>query len=157
MKSFFAILPLALFVVLAPAELAFAIQTHGEPEGLYAHQLAHLFFILCMGSFAYRIHRSSLPKNQGWQLIALGSILLTAWNLWAFTGHYVTLLIPADSIILPADKRIPHLHIASWKEILYYVLNMDHLLCVPALLFLYLGLRRIGSAAYPKPAMKRCE
>jgi hypothetical protein len=87
MKSFFAILPFALFFVLAPAEHAFAIQTHGAPEGLYAHQLAHLFFILCMGSFAYRIRRSSLPKNQGWQLIVLGSILLIAWNLWAFTGH----------------------------------------------------------------------
>ena len=48
-----------LFFILGSVEQAFALQTHGGPEGLYAHQLAHLLFIICMGIFAYRIHRTN--------------------------------------------------------------------------------------------------
>jgi len=132
-----------LFFVLGPVEQAFALQTHGGPEGLYAHQLAHLFFIVGMGSFAYRIHRSWLPKQHGWKYFVIGGMLFMAWNLWAFTGHFITLLVPEKNFILPEGRLVPLLHITSWKERLYYVLSMDHLLCVPALICFYFGLRRI--------------
>ncbi|MDW7772374.1 MAG: hypothetical protein SCH71_05720 [Desulfobulbaceae bacterium] len=157
MKIFFILLHITLIFILSTADKAFALQTHGSPEGLYAHQLAHLFFMICMGIFVYRIHRSALPANQGWKYIAMGSILLMAWNLWAFTGHFITLLISEESFILPAGNLVPSIHITSWKEILYYVLNMDHLLCVPALICFYLGLRRILAAFYPQSAADRCK
>ena len=66
-----------------------------------------------------------------------------AWNIWAFTGHYITLLISEENFILPEGRLIPLLHITSGKEILYYVLNMDHLLYVPALVCFYMGLKNI--------------
>jgi len=31
--------------LLLSADAALATQTHGQPEGLYAHQMAHIFFI----------------------------------------------------------------------------------------------------------------
>ena len=143
MKIFYPIPFVTIFFVLSSAEHAFALQTHAAPEGLCVHQLAHLFFILCMGSFAYRIHRTWLPRHQGWKYFALGGILLMAWNLWAFTGHFITLLISRENFILPEEGLVPLLHITSWKEVLYYVLSMDHLLCVPALVCFYVGLKSI--------------
>jgi hypothetical protein len=143
MRIFFLIPVAATFFVFISTGSAFALQTHGSPEGLYSHQLAHLFFILCMGSFAYRIHRTRQHRHRGWIFFALGGILLTAWNLWAFTGHFITLHISQENFMLPEGRLVPLLHITSWKEILYYVLKMDHLLSVPALVCFYLGLRSI--------------
>ena len=141
MRIFFLIPVVASLFVFVSTETAFALQTHSAPEGLYAHQLAHLFFILCMGSFAYRIHRTRLHRHRGWIFFALGGILLMSWNLWAFTGHVITLFISKENFILPEGHLVPLLHITSWKEILYYVLKLDHLLSVPALVCFYLGLK----------------
>ncbi|MCF6239673.1 MAG: hypothetical protein L3J79_12880 [Candidatus Marinimicrobia bacterium] len=143
---FFILIPVvATFCVFILTGPAFALQTHGSPEGLYAHQLAHLFFIMCMGSFAYRIHCTRQHRHQGWIFFALGGILLVAWNLWALTGHFVSLYISKENFILPEGRLVPLLHITSWKEILYYILKMDHLLSVPALICFYFGLKSILS------------
>jgi hypothetical protein len=143
MRTLFPVSFAACFLVLAAGGPAFALQTHGAPEGLYAHQLAHLFFIICMGSFAYRVHRTRLPSYRGWIFFAAGGILLIAWNIWAFTGHFVTLLIAEENFILPEGSMVPMLRITSWKEICYYILKMDHLLSVPALVCFYFGLKNI--------------
>ena len=71
------------------------------------------------------------------------SCLLIFWNLWAFAGHIITRLVSEQNFILPDGGLIPVLYIGSWKEVLYYLLKMDHLLCVPALLCFYFGLKRI--------------
>ena len=41
-----------------------------------------------------------------------------------------------------------HLRIESppgwgWVRVLYYAVKLDHLLCVPGLMFLYLGIKRL--------------
>jgi len=36
------------WVIIDP-DIVLATQTHGTPEGIYVHQMAHLFFILSMG------------------------------------------------------------------------------------------------------------
>ena len=40
---------LALAVVLCLPGEALALQVHGEPEGLYVHQMAHLHYFLALG------------------------------------------------------------------------------------------------------------
>ena len=75
--------------------------------------------------------------------MAIGACFFILWNLWAFSGHFFDLFIAAANIILLPGAMIPSLIITSWKEPLYYALKMDHLLCVPALFFFYLGLREM--------------
>jgi hypothetical protein len=121
---------------------AFALQAHGY-KGLYVHQGAHLFFLLAMLSFTYRIHSFDLIDRKEWRCISHGALLLALWNLWAFTGHFVELHVPQNHIQLINDDLVPVLAIASWKEMAFFFLKMDHLLSVPAIFCFYKGLKSL--------------
>ncbi|MDD2604787.1 MAG: hypothetical protein PHF66_08260, partial [Desulfobacteraceae bacterium] len=84
MKVFSALLCLALLIVADPA---LATQTHGEPEGLVVHQIAHLFFLLSMGTLAYWIQARGLSRQRAWRLIRYAAIMLMVWNTDAFLAH----------------------------------------------------------------------
>ncbi len=71
-----------------------AIQSHGQPEGLYAHQIGHLLFGLAMVGFAVRILISRLARQKPWRQMAIGSFLLACWNGWAFIAHILDEVIP---------------------------------------------------------------
>ena len=133
-------IPIILFFT---PESSFALQTHGGIVGLYAHQGAHIFFMLSMIIFALRIHESELILKESWRFLFWGAWLLCLWNLWAFTGHVLALFISNDQITTIESLKTPQLMIYTWKDALYYILKMDHLLCVPAVFFLYLGLRKM--------------
>jgi hypothetical protein len=127
------------------AEPAFATQAHNAPEGLYAHQLAHIFFIVSMGVLIYWLRERKLVQAVGWRYIQYAALFFILWNLDAFCVHLL------EEQIAVIDVR----RIDSWKLSitaanhsnaliwLYYAAKLDHLLCVPALLFLYFGLRRL--------------
>ncbi len=119
---------------------AFALQTHAY-EGLYLHQLAHLFFLAAMIFFALGIQRSWLSTRRPWQLMAAGGWLLALWNIWAFGGHFVEVLVPEASLLSEPGQVVPRLAFVSWREILYYIVKMDHLLAVPAIFCFYFGMR----------------
>ena len=125
------------------ASPALALQTHGGPEGLCVHQGAHLYFIVSMIFFSISIHRSGLAKKKAWRLFSRGAWLLILWNLWAFSGHIIESFIPDASFSKLPGQRILSLSIASWQEAVYYILKMDHILCFPAVLFFYFGLKSI--------------
>ncbi|MBW1980778.1 MAG: hypothetical protein JRJ12_06115 [Deltaproteobacteria bacterium] len=120
-----------------------ALQVHPAPEGLFAHQIAHLFFILSMGILVYWLQSNNLVRERGWRFVQLSCILFIVWNCCAFTGHWLSSkMVPEMFIGATSDvdrrlivSRSPTLALA------YYFLNMDHLLCVPAISFLFLGLR----------------
>jgi hypothetical protein len=131
---------------------ALAIQSHGGSEGFYVHQGAHLFWIFSIGRVACGICASSAIEERAWRFIATGFWLLTAWNIWAFTGHIVEELIPKENFIASAADGSPQLLVDSWLSMAYYVLKMDHLICVPALAYLYLGLRAMASDFPETPA-----
>lgn len=126
-------------------EPAFATQFHSAPEGLYAHQLAHIFFIVSMGVLIYWLRERKLVREVGWRYIQYASLFFIFWNLDAFSVH----LLEEQFAVINVQ------HIETWKisitasnhssavTWLYYATKLDHLLCVPALLFLYLGLRRL--------------
>jgi hypothetical protein len=138
---------LALFAVL-PASPAHALQAHGY-MGLYVHQGAHLFFLLSMVIFSVRVRRSPLIEKKAWQLMVWGARFLALWSLWAFSGHFLELFIPDESIITVPGQKAPFIRLQSWKEVVYYLLKMDHLLSIPAIVCFYLGLK--ATLAEPSP------
>ena len=140
---FKAIWPTALILLLA--EPALATQAHGTPEGLYAHQLGHLFFIVSMGVLIVWLRERQLVQAAGWRYIQYSALFFILWNVDAFFVHLVD-----EQIALIETQRIGVWDIKITSNSgsrfliwLYYVAKLDHLLCVPALLFLYFGLRRL--------------
>jgi hypothetical protein len=135
---------LVLAVVLV-SEPALATQAHNAPEGLYAHQLAHIFFIVSMGVLIYWLRERKLVRTVGWRYIQYAALFFILWNLDAFSVHLMEEQIPVIAVqrLSPWEIRITaadHSHALTW---FYYAVKLDHLLCVPALLFLYFGLRRL--------------
>jgi hypothetical protein len=124
---------------------AFATQAHGAPEGLYAHQLAHIFFIFSMGVLIYWLRERQLVKSSGWRYIQYAAFFFILWNADAFFVHLLEeqfAIINIERVSL-WDMNITaatHSKTIVW---LYYAAKLDHLLCVPALLLLYFGLRRL--------------
>lgn len=127
-----------------------ALQTHAGPEGLYAHLEAHIFYLLAMVIFAIRIHRSKLWEEKGWQSIVRGLWLLAFWNVWAFIGHIITLYIPQGHMMTRDTDMAPVLIVNSFMDVIYYVLKMDHLICVPAVIFLFIGIKSMLLNHKPK-------
>jgi len=135
------------------AEPAFATQAHSAPEGLYAHQLAHIFFIVSMGILIYWLRERQLVREVGWRYIQYAALFFILWNLDAFSVH----LIEEQMAVIDVRRIDPwHIRIsaANHSDVLiwlYYVAKLDHLLCVPALLFLYFGLKRLLNETETKP------
>ncbi|MDR3569247.1 MAG: hypothetical protein P4L43_14560 [Syntrophobacteraceae bacterium] len=132
------------YLLLSP-QAAMAIQSHGGPEGLYVHQMAHILFLFSMGALIYWLRDSGLIKAPGWRYVQYGAFCLILWNIDAVLGHY---LDGHGSSFVLADEgswsaRV-HFGSGSGKLVaLYYFTKFDHLFCVPGIIFLYMGLRRL--------------
>lgn len=126
--------------VLGRTAPALAIQTHGPPEGLYAHQIAHLGFLVAM---VYIYLRTRDRDGDGWRLIRLSFVFFAVWNLNAFITHGISAALD------PAQFQgriggLPRYFVAHSSMDLYFFFGkMDHLLCIPAGLCLGLGLRKM--------------
>ncbi len=140
------LLPLVLFFLLCPGQSALAIQSHSAPEGFYVHLTAHLLYTLAMLGFLVGIFRSGFWQRPGWRAIAMGALLLACWNIWAFCGHIIENNLSGNPFLFTPKGIKTHMLINSWQDACYYLLRMDHLLCVPALVLLYLGLRRLNGS-----------
>jgi len=77
-----------LTALLASCTSAWATQEHGDPEGLYVHQLAHLFFMFSMVVLFVMIRRMA-PLSKEWRLIGLAALLFILWNIDTFTVHWI--------------------------------------------------------------------
>ena len=141
----FQALSLILLVQLFCAGPAHAIQSHGPPEGIYVHLIGHVLYGLAMLGFAIRIRLSHLAARKSWQLMALGALILTFWNGWAFIAHVLATHIPATDFI--TNKQGVRMWVALHTPVdwLYYIFKMDHLICVPAILCIYLALRQMNT------------
>jgi len=142
MKKYTAFTVLAL--VLQPAA-AWATQAHGGPEGLYVHQVAHIFFAFSMGLLIYWLNKWRLTFSAGWRFIQYAAFLFIVWNLDAFASHWLEEQSSLIQIHRIASMKV---NIATapgydWVAMVYYLTKLDHLLCVPALFFLFLGLRKL--------------
>ncbi len=137
-----------LLLALFGASPALAIQSHGPPEGLYVHLFGHILYGLAMLGFAFRIRISRLAKDKAWRFMAIGAVLLACWNGWAIVGHVVAKNISADHFLLNVQGIRTALIMDTPISWFYYLLKMDHLICVPALLFIYLALRRMNNRVF---------
>lgn len=122
-----------------------AIQIHGMPEGIYVHQIAHLFFMISMGFFIHWLRHRELVKETGWRYIQYMAFFFILWNLDVLILH---LLDEQLGIIQVSLIDLTHIRIASANgmpvlEIFYYLAQLDYLFCVPALFFLNLGLSHL--------------
>lgn len=130
---------------LAGVTPVWATQTHDEPEGLVVHQLSHLFFIFSMGLLIYWLRQRKLVKQKAWRYIQYGALLFILWNLDTFCVHLLDEQVDLirirqlDDLHLQIDAADPYRYLG----VIYYIARLDHLLCVPALFFLYLGLKRL--------------
>jgi hypothetical protein len=137
--------------IFQPARV-YATQTHGGLEGLFVHQIAHLFFIFSMGLLIYWLRKRSLVFRKGWRYIQYAAIFFIAWNLDAFFSHWIleqSGYITVDNIH-GLQMRVTTTTGLGWLANVYYLTKLDHLLCVPAMLFLLLGLRRLYRSSLPE-------
>ncbi|HEX5681127.1 MAG TPA: hypothetical protein VFX82_09875 [Desulfobacterales bacterium] len=122
-----------------------AVQEHGAPEGIYSHQGAHVFFTASMGLLIFWLRQRRLVREPGWRCIQYAALFFILWNIDAFTAHFLdeqsgvldTVMAVPGKIKIEVDENLIPL---AW---LYYMAKLDHVLCVPAMLFLYAGLRRL--------------
>ncbi|MGD9007497.1 MAG: hypothetical protein PVG41_06230 [Desulfobacteraceae bacterium] len=132
-------------MLLVGATPVWSTQTHGEPEGLVVHQLTHLFFIFSMGLLIYWLRRRNLVKLKAWRYIQYSAMLFILWNIDTFGVHLLDEQVDLiriqrlDDWYLQIDTAANYRHLGF----IYYIAKLDHLLCVPALLCLYLGLKRL--------------
>ncbi|MBU0680705.1 MAG: hypothetical protein KKD73_04710 [Proteobacteria bacterium] len=141
---------MALFLA-ASVKPVWAIQVHTGVEGLYVHQGAHMFLAFSMLFFALNIRRSSLARLKAWRLLFFSAILFILWNMWAFVGHLSFFTRIEAFFIMEPGHITPSLPVNSWHEVIYYILKMDHLLCLPALLYFYFGLKVLfDESAHPQ-------
>lgn len=142
----------ALVFLLFSAVPAMATQTHGDPEGLVVHQISHLFFMFSMGLLIYWIRSHGLSKNPGWRYIQYAALLFIIWTVDAFFAHQIDEFYEWIRVTRTGPWQI---HIETDNPVIavfYYLTKMDHLWCVPALWFMYLGLRRLNREAQHKIA-----
>lgn len=128
-----------------------ATQTHGGLEGLYVHQLAHMFFAFAMGLLIFWLRKWRLTISVGWRYIQYAAWFFIAWNVDTVASHWImeqSGLIDVE-IIPPLQIRITPVEGWQWLSKIYYLTKLDHLLCVPALVFLFLGLKRLLHTALP--------
>ena len=124
---------------------AFATQAHGEPEGIYVHQFAHLFFLVSMLILIYWLRQKKLTRLTGWRHIQYAAMFFILWNLTVTGVHFLD-----EQTMLVSVEKFSDWHIkiksssGAWLSHVYYIGKMDHLLCVPALLLLFSGLKKLA-------------
>lgn len=145
-------LPLLLFltaVLLLGPNAVFATQGHAGVEGVYVHQASHVFFCISMGILIFWLRARGLMEEPGWRYIGYAAFLFILWSADAFLVHFLD-----EQLQLVETRRIGNWWIQlttsrgkSWLAFVYFFAKLDHLLCVPAMAFLYMGLRRQVAAA----------
>jgi len=134
---------LFLVLFLMQPDVAHATQAHSYPEGLYVHQLAHFFFILSMATFIYWLRERGLSRDKGWRLLQYCALCFILWNADAMLAHYLEsqegLFVTREQTTLDAVLIASGGHTA--ETLIYYFAKMDHLFCVPGIIFPYAALR----------------
>jgi len=126
----------------------FATQLHAASEGIITHQVGHLFFLFSMVALIFTITGKALDTQKGWRLIQYSAIFFILWNLDAIAAHFFDnqiQVVKIENISLGQIRVVARngSPVLAW---IYYGLKLDHLLCVPALLFFYRGLSCLVSA-----------
>ncbi len=122
---------------------ASAVQNHGVPEGLYVHQLAHIFFTAAMCYLFWGVRRSVF-ELRGWRFLQIFCVFMVLWNVVAFTGHFLAPSINSADFTREAGYLSTELQgPLTSKKLWYYFTQLDHLFSIPSLYFLYLAMKNL--------------
>ena len=119
---------------------AFAVQAHGEPEGLVSHQVAHILFISGMIYLLYRVYSNRIT-GPGWFEFRGFLWLIISWNILTFTGHWMREFVNPDRFMKDGEHIISFA-ITDLFDAVFYLTRLDHLLLVPSFLFLVVALHK---------------
>lgn len=119
---------------------AWAVQAHGGSEGLVAHQIGHLLFIIGMIYLLFRLY-TNRQKKTGWFEFKAFLWLLIVWNIVTFSGHWMNEFIDNEKFI-KAGARTLAFSVESNLDAFYYLTRLDHLILVPAFTLLLLALKK---------------
>ncbi len=120
---------------------AWATQEHADPEGLYSHQISHIFFMFSMVVLIVQIHRSS-PLHRGWNYIGMAALLFLLWNITVFTVHWIREYITPDFFSGSSREWTRTIDVTTWKARIFYSGKIiDHILAVGALIAFLTGIR----------------
>lgn len=134
------VLTVILFYLVLCVSPAWAVQSHGGAEGLVSHEIGHILFIIGMAFLLFRIHLESLT-GLSWRMFKYFLIFIILWNILTFSGHMMNEMVDTGKIIKSNGHTIGFL-VESPFDLLYYMTRLDHLLLVPAFIFLYISLGR---------------
>ncbi len=137
------LIPITVLTLLAGAEPVFALQTHGAPEGIYVHQMAHVLFSGALLYLFWHTRKTPETTGKGWRFFQLFCVFLIAWNILAFTGHETYEHLVDDDFLNRNTWAAQLAYPITFKKVLYYITKMDHFLIVPALLALVMSLRSL--------------
>ncbi|MBW1751079.1 MAG: hypothetical protein JRJ37_10370 [Deltaproteobacteria bacterium] len=130
------------FFILYPS-LSWALQTHDAPEGLYVHQMSHILFMASLLYLAWDVRRNKFT-GRGWKYLQIFCLFMSFWNVLAFTGHSIATCLAKGDFFTESTYLYTRLcGPFSGTKIAFYIAKFDHLVSVPALLFLFLGLRTL--------------
>lgn len=119
-----------------------AIQLHLTSEGIITHQMGHIFFLVSMVALIFTLSGKGLDKQKGWRLIQYSAFFFILWNLDAVLGHFLDnqiQVIKLENISFSRMRMLVH-NDSSILYWVYYILKLDHLLSVPAMLLFFMGL-----------------
>lgn len=122
-----------------------ASQAHIEAGGIYVHQLAHLFFMLSLIIFIYGLRQRKLTEKTGWRYIQCGAFLFILWSINVIFVRFSeeqAMLIRVENIDL-WQIRVSSSW-GSWFEKIHYFAKLNYFICVPALLFFFVGLKKLA-------------
>ena len=143
--------------MLALPKTALATQGHAGIEGVWVHQFAHLFFLFSMLLLIYWLRQADLVKRPGWRYIQYAALFFILWNVDTILVHFLDEQLRAVSVENLGGWQI-RIHATSgyeWLAPVYYLIKLDHLLCVPAMVCLMLGLRHMLKETDPDEAGQR--
>lgn len=133
---------------------AWALQSHGGPEGILVHQLAHLFYAAALAYLFWDVGRSAF-SGKGWRYLQIFCVFMILWNLVAFTGHWLGYFIANSDIIRPSGYFSSQITgPVTAIKLIYFCASLDHLFSLPAIFFLFLSLRSLYRSVVDKEKEK---
>ena len=100
-----------------------------------------LLLVAVIPTPAHAIQTHAAPE--GLYVHQVGHVLFALWNGWAFFGHILESLIPLTHFSRGSAGLKSILDVNSSIDVLYYLFKMDHFICFPALVFIYIALRQM--------------
>ena len=116
-----------------------AVQTHGGSEGLVSHQIGHLLFIIGMATILFMVLYSRIT-GPGWLMFKGFLVLIVLWNVLTFSGHWLNEFIDMEKFVYSHGNKVGF-RVENSADFFFYISQLDHLVLIPALIFLGFSLK----------------